>query len=598
MRLGIKSALLLVTGYALLVVGFAVGVEHWLRGFEASVVRQTARLLAGEVAALLSERSVSALLEGDRESRALLHDRIEDLVLLSHVVSSITVVDREGGVVASDQWPVRHQLAKPGALFAGGAMDVVRAREPAFLEGGDFLVDLPLQQEGRLIGYLEVSLRDERLAGLYGEARKRLLVLAIAGLLGVLVLGALLQLQIARQAATIANALEGALEPPNRERRLGLEDEFGRALQAAGRVRRALNEARRESSRLHLGFGALAQVMKMGVVLLRGDREVDFANDRAMELLSAASLAELRGLWTEKASSLLDPLLARLSSDGDRGLPAHLELPGKGGTRRLRVELYRLGGEERDEYIVLLNDPEILDALETDVRLASQLEGLARVYRTAAHELRAPLSAMMINLDLLRESLSGGGDAPELKDSQERYVGVLREELERLNRSLSQVMTEALPPTGRRDRFDLREALGELGALLAGQARRQGVELATRVPPEPVVLLGYRDRLKQAFLNVAVNALEAMPNGGRMGIVMETEEGLVRVTLADSGPGIPAELLSRIYEREFTTKGGGSGIGLYVARALVELHGGRIRVDSQVGRGTRVEVALPVAPGD
>jgi signal transduction histidine kinase len=294
----------------------------------------------------------------------------------------------------------------------------------------------------------------------------------------------------------------------------------------------------------------------------------------------------------------LDPLLARLSSDGDRGLPAHLELPGKGGTRRLRVELYRLGGEERDEYIVLLNDPEILDALETDVRLASQLEGLARVYRTAAHELRAPLSAMMINLDLLRESLSGGGDAPELKDSQERYVGVLREELERLNRSLSQVMTEALPPTGRRDRFDLREALGELGALLAGQARRQGVELATRVPPEPVLLLGYRDRLKQAFLNVAVNALEAMPNGGRMGIVMETEEGLVRVTLADSGPGIPAELLSRIYEREFTTKGGGSGIGLYVARALVELHGGRIHVDSQVGRGTRVEVALPVAPGD
>jgi signal transduction histidine kinase len=97
-------------------------------------------------------------------------------------------------------------------------------------------------------------------------------------------------------------------------------------------------------------------------------------------------------------------------------------------------------------------------------------------------------------------------------------------------------------------------------------------------------------------LNVAVNALEAMPKGGRMRIELERREDCARVAVRDTGPGIPAELLARIYESDFTTKGGGSGIGLYVARAVVELHGGSIEAHSTVGRGTDVQVDLPLVP--
>ena len=106
---------------------------------------------------------------------------------------------------------------------------------------------------------------------------------------------------------------------------------------------------------------------------------------------------------------------------------------------------------------------------------------------------------------------------------------------------------------------------------------------------------GYPDRLRQAFLNVTVNALEAMPRGGRLEIEARRDEKRVTVTFADSGPGIPAEDLARIYEPDFSTKEGGSGIGLYVARALVELHGGEIRVEGALDRGTRVLVSLPLA---
>lgn len=204
----------------------------------------------------------------------------------------------------------------------------------------------------------------------------------------------------------------------------------------------------------------------------------------------------------------------------------------------------------------------------------------------------------MIHLDLLRESIAAQGAPKEGKEGAAQYVVVLREELERLNRSLSDVLTQTLPPTDQRERFDLRDALRELGTLLAPQARRQGVAFRIRLPDSPVVLVGFRDRLKQSFLNIAVNALEAMPAGGQMSLEMDVEESHAAIRVSDTGRGIPQDALLHIYERDFTTKGTGSGIGLYVARALVELHGGEIRVLSQEDRGTRVEVRLPIVPRD
>ena len=361
---------------------------------------------------------------------------------------------------------------------------------------------------------------------------------------------------------------------------------------AAARVRRELSEARATSSRLHQGFGALAQVMKVGVLLLRADRQLDFANARSLELFSVPDVESLRGLWAANLPDLRG-LFAQVGEGSPVGESRTIEVALPNASRTLRLEVYRQGGQDCDEYLALVHDPQVIDTLETDVRLASQLDGLARTYRTAAHEIKSPLSALMINLDLLRETLDADEGADGIRGRRETYVSVIRKELTRLNRSLAEMLTQTFPAPDSQERFDLRGLVGDLGTLLAPQARRQEVELSTALPPNDVPLVGYRDRLKQAFLNVAVNALEAMPKGGRMRIEMERREDCVRVTVRDTGPGIPAELLARIYESDFTTKGGGSGIGLYVARAVVELHGGSIEAHSS-GRGTDVQVDLPL----
>jgi len=412
------------------------------------------------------------------------------------------------------------------------------------------------------------------------------------GLSGVVAMGVLLQVQMSRRAETLARVLDDTgPQTPVREKPAG--DEFARALAAAARVRRELSEARRTSNRLHQGFGALAQVMKVGVLLLREDRQLDFANARALELFGLADVEALRAWW----SANVPDLFADVAVTGTPGEARVLDLKRPGGGSPLRLEVYQQGGDNCDEYLALVHDPQVLDTLETDVRLASQLDGLARTYRTAAHEIRSPLSALMINLDLLRETLDADdGQDDGVRGRRETYVSVLRQELTRLNRSLAEMLTQTIPAPDSQERFDLRALVAELGTLLAPQARRQGVELSTGLPPDDVPLVGYRDRLKQAFLNVAVNALEAMPKGGRMQIEMERREDCVRVTVRDTGAGIPAELLARIYESDFTTKGGGSGIGLYVARAVVELHGGSIEAYSTAGRGTDVQVDLPLLP--
>ena len=588
--------LFLVAGYGVLVTGFALGIDRWLHAFEDTAVLETSRLIAQEQAGLLNDRSLGALQMPDGRSRALLRQRIQDLTLLSEIVSSISVMDKDGRVVASDRRPTGQRAATATALF-GDRLEV-RPRpgtSTRFLQGGEYVLDVPLVERGQLVGYVEIDLESRRVSGLFRSARRQLLVLALAGLAGVVLLGAVMQFQISRQAAVIARTLEDAMSVPPDRTSPRRQDEFSRALRAATGVRKALRDARLESSRLHEGLSALGQAMKMGVVLLRGDREPDFANSRALELFGASSLEDLKTRWAGVRERLA-PALARLGSGPEASPSTEIEIPG-GGTAKLRVEPYRLGGVDCDEYLLLLNDPEVLDSLETDIRLANQLQGLARAYRTVAHELRAPLSAMMIHLDLLRESIVQGSETPG-KESQERYVVVLREELQRLNRSLSDVLTGTLPDTDQRLKFDLRDALDQVGILLAPQSRRQGVELRSRTPETPVILVGYRDRLKQSFLNIAVNALEAMPSGGRLSFEIEIEDAEAVVAIADTGQGIPREDLDRIYERDFTTKAAGSGIGLHVARALVELHGGTIRVESAEGRGTRVEVRLPVLPRD
>jgi signal transduction histidine kinase len=199
---------------------------------------------------------------------------------------------------------------------------------------------------------------------------------------------------------------------------------------------------------------------------------------------------------------------------------------------------------------------------------------------------------MVLNLDRLQSALRSGSGEAEAEEA-EQCVAVLREELERLDRSLQALLVDTTPAGQGREEFDARAMLAEIQRLLLPQARLQSVALEAYLPGTAVRIAGQRDRLKQAILNVAINALEAMPDGGELELRLEAHPDEADVLIADSGPGIPEEVRLRIFDPHFTTKTSGTGIGLYVARSIIEAHGGEISITSVPGRGSAFRMRLP-----
>jgi signal transduction histidine kinase len=338
---------------------------------------------------------------------------------------------------------------------------------------------------------------------------------------------------------------------------------------------------------------AIVRAMDIGVLLLGADGGLDFANQRACELFGYADADELGRHW-DGFRRLLEDAQARIA--GTAPVVAHLEVSAAARSRRLRVELFRVEEEACEGCLALVKDRDLLDALESELALAIQMRGLTRFYMEVVHDLKAPLNAMVLNLELLKGALGSGG-APEatMLERQKRYIQVIGDEVHRLNRSLTSLLSQTPRLNEAVQRFELGDLLGELALLLEPQARSQrvAVELAGE---GKLPLLGRRDRIKQALLNVAVNALEAMPDGGTLTIGASAIAEHAEIVIRDTGGGVPPEVMERIYDMHFTTKTRGTGIGLYVARSVVEAHQGAIRITTTAGEGTAVHIRLPLAP--
>lgn len=337
-------------------------------------------------------------------------------------------------------------------------------------------------------------------------------------------------------------------------------------------------------------LSALTRIMNVGLLVLDASAGLDFANPLACGLLGCAGENELKQRWHDMKRQLrLDQELPQTAKP--RAFTANLPAPDK--TRFLRLEAYALHEESCTGYLVLIKDREMINALETELLLASQMRAQVHLYGAYAHDLRAPLNAMQITLELLTDALTGANAGA---DSQ-RYIAVLKEELARLNRTLGAMLNRSVPSMNAApEAFDLREMVDEVAALLRTQAMRHRVDLQLHLPERETPVRGHRDRLQQALINVALNGLAAMPGGGRLRISLALKDASADIVVKDDGPGIPQELLEEIYRIYFTTKKTGSGLGLYVARLVLESHGGEIRVMNELGGGACFILSLPLAP--
>jgi signal transduction histidine kinase len=593
-RLALRETLSLLVIYLLAVGGLGWWVHAELSAGAERLAEQTARLLGREVAAAVQ----SALPEdlpraGSRAHRELL-ETVRAVAGRSAVVESVALVGPDGKVAASDSDQlVGRERPTPAELFgADPRVRLVDASGPG-LEAGHYTMEIPLPLEGPPTGYLTLTLASEELAGLYHDRRRRVswFGAAAVGIIGLLAF--LLHVQLAERARRLRRALDAALageevaESAARRRR-PVGDPFAEALAAAGRVGRELRDVRRRSERVENRLAQLGEILDVGVALLGADRGVDFASDRARELLGLA--AGRRDGLPEELTAAIDRAWRERRED----LTVEVTPAVGGRSRRLRCQVHPLDEEDCVGWLLVVRDATLLRLLEIDLRRAARLRVLSQVYLAVAHDLKAPLNGMVLNLELLRESLADGAEIG--RDKQRRWVEVLERELVRLRRSLETLLAQTAPASDELERFDLRSTVEEIEDLLAPQARRQQVRLVTDLPAAPVTVEGHRDHLKQALLNVAINGLEVLGEGGTLELALRGDGEAAALAVRDTGPGISPELRQRIFDMHFTTKDNGTGIGLYVARSVVESEGGAIEVADTGPDGTTFMVRLPLAP--
>jgi signal transduction histidine kinase len=211
-----------------------------------------------------------------------------------------------------------------------------------------------------------------------------------------------------------------------------------------------------------------------------------------------------------------------------------------------------------------------------------------------AHEVRNPLNALRINLSILEQELSE--ILPDRKGRVFDVVGRIANELRSLDDFVTEFLRYARPPRLKLEAVGVRPLVEDLATFIGPECDRKGVALsvAAESGPETVVADGFQ--LKHALLNLVLNALQATPGGGSIAIESAGDERGLEIAVRDTGEGMAEDVLPRVFDAFFTTREGGTGLGLPIARRIVEAHAGTLDIRSRPGRGTVARITLPVRP--
>ena len=229
-------------------------------------------------------------------------------------------------------------------------------------------------------------------------------------------------------------------------------------------------------------------------------------------------------------------------------------------------------------------------ALEIEVLHRERLSALGNLAATVAHEIRNPLNAISMGLQRLKVEFQPTDDQEQYSRVTELMLG----EVHRLNSIVEQFLSLARPLEIKPEALRVQDVLNELATLVEGEAQQSKVQIRVVAPPTLPPLKADREYLRQTLLNLILNGLQAMPEGGTLTLKANTSNGNFLISVTDTGIGIAPENRRRIFEPYFTTKAKGSGLGLAIARRIIEAHGGTITVSSETDQGCCFQICLPL----
>lgn len=600
MRFGVKGKeAAVITLLTLLVVAAATFVH--LSQLSRVVVQealQQAELIAKQIYAQSSwtlsrvrGANPSEILRSDRELRSFLEASVG---YSPHLLYAL-IADRKGKLIFHSQREKEgsEALARP-SLDQLLSLNPIRRFQALYDKGKIYEATLPLSLNGKPFGSIRLGiatslLRREMTASLQRSLALAGLALPVAWLVA-MGLGALILKPIRRLTREVDRIGRGDFEIGGSRSR---GDEIGELTSQLQLLGQQLQADRLKMLSEKAQLQQVVDHLEDGIIILTRDRRILFFN-KAAEVVVRRPLEEAIGWpWADTLDPFhpLRPLLEHAFEQQAGFRNATIVLPRDGGHKEFLVSVFLVtDARQTMGAMVVVKDLESIKTLQSLISYSAKLTALGRLTSGVAHEVKNPLNAMMIHLEILKEKL----EVPS--EDVQQSLEVIGSEIRRLDRVVQGFLRFIRPEELRLKLLDLNALLKDLVALVETEWQKEGIQFTFHFDATLPLMAVDEELLRQAFLNILLNACQAMPTGGTVYISTEREEWeFVRVSIADTGVGIPPEDIGKIFQLYYTTKSGGSGIGLSLVYRIVQMHDGSIEVLSEMGEGTTMVIRLPVS---
>jgi signal transduction histidine kinase len=555
----------------------------------------------------LSDEALSSAVGDALRNYQPLADVMNAIVRYSPTVQDVSVANARGTIIVStDPDEVNQPVAQRNSLESVQNGSIAYQRRQVFGSPQVFDTVLPLDRNGRPFLAVHVGVRSTFLRNSYEPwLRAAVLFAALAALAAMLAAAVLANAalqpieQISRQLEKLT--LQGGeltlASSPNKSD----SDTVVRVSQTIDRLGQQMRSTEAGYTALQANLNQMLDTLRDGVLLFTADRRAVIVSDAVAYFLSHSQT----GLVGRHLEEIFEPdtalgvaVLAAFA-DGDSVSVESVTLE---DGRQVQVSLDRFndGQGESMGTLVTLRDLESMMQLGQELEIARRLAAIGRLTAGVGHEVKNPINAMVVHLELLRSKLAAAG--PEAFGGAQRHVDILTGEMQRLDRVVQTLADFSRPMDLRLREHDLRHVVHDVVELTAAEMQENGVLVSIDAPKEPLMVRADAELVRQALLNLLLNGMQAMPQGGKLSLALHRDHQFATVEIIDDGEGIAPEVLPRIFELYFTTKPKGSGIGLAMTYRILQMHGGTLDVRSNANprardRGTTFTLRLPMAAG-
>lgn len=541
---------------------------------------------------LTDPRQVDAAVQHELETDLSVNSLLDRVLAFAPSIQDVSIASANGRALLHTNTILVGQPVAPREDWNSVVHSNIREQlKVVYGEPRVYDVRMPLVRDHRAFGEIRVGVSTLFLQNTLRPQIKRALMLSGSAILTSLVLAAGLSSFALRPLAAISRRLDlissGKADLAGTTSRRS--DEYGTVSTKIERLGRQMRDVKEVFSALKENLDQMMANLQDGVMLFTSDSNAVLVSASAERFIGkprgemlGRQPAEIFSRESVLGRTILDAFASREPVSQD-------EIEDAQG-RHIQISLDFI--EEHGERIgalLTLRDAESVHRIEDEIELSRRLSAIGRLTSGVAHEVKNPINAIVVHLEVLRQKMK------EIDPDTRRHVDVISSEIQRLDRVVQTLVDFTRPVELRLSDMDLRKVVDDVVSLASPAAQKHNVLIEREASPDALPVRIDADLVKQAVLNIVLNGVQAMPNGGTLRLAAKREGDGALISVRDQGPGIPDNIRDKIFNLYFTTKSGGSGIGLAMAYRVVQLHHGSVEFSTIIDHGTTFYLRFPLA---